>query len=301
MKRAMLFNIQRFSLHDGPGIRTTVFFKGCPLKCAWCHNPESQALGQEMLYDRDQCGLCGMCARVCPQGAISDANNSMVTDLEKCDFCGECVIHCIPGAREIAGREYTVSEVVGEVLKDRVFYEESQGGVTLSGGEPLLEIDFAADFLRKLKEAGIHTAVDTCGAIPWAYLERVAPSTDLFLYDLKLIDDARHVEFIGASNQEIIANLRELTAIHPGVILRIPIIEGVNAEVAFVEETIKCIRNMNIKEVHLLPYHAIATHKYKKLGRDYAGEEMQVPTKAKMDQLRAVFARHGFDVKKEDD
>ncbi len=253
-----------------------------------------------MLYDRDKCVMCGMCVKVCPHGAISNINNSMVTDLEKCDFCAECVIHCIPGAREIAGREYNVQEVYDQVLKDRVFYEESQGGVTLSGGEPLVHIDFATELLQKLKSAGIHTAVDTCGAVPFASLERVAPSTDLFLYDFKLSDAAKHQKLTGASNQEIIANLRKLTAIHPGVVLRIPIIEGVNAEVAFVEETIECIQGLNFREVHLLPYHAIATHKYKKLGRDYPGEKMQVPTRDKMNQLRELFAQHGFSVKKED-
>lgn len=244
--------------------------------------------------------MCGMCIKVCPQGAISNVNDSMVTDLEKCDFCGECVIHCIPGAREIAGRDYGMDEVVDQVLKDGVFYEESQGGVTLSGGEPLVQIDFAAELLQALKAEGIHTAVDTCGAVPFRYLERVAPHTDLFLYDLKVMDDAKHKQLTGVSNQNIIANLRQLTAIHAGVILRIPIIEGVNAEVEFVEETSKCIQGLNIKEIHLLPYHAIASHKYKKLGRDYAGETMQVPTKAKMNQLRDLFAQHGFTVKKED-
>ena len=299
MMNAMIFNIQKFSLHDGPGIRTTVFFKGCPLICLWCHNPESQNGRQDMLYDREKCVMCGMCAKVCPQGAIAQVDNSMVTDLEKCDFCGECVIYCIPGAREIVGKRYTVLEVIDQVLRDRVFYEESGGGVTLSGGEPLVEIDFAEELLRHLKDEGIHTAVDTCGAVPFEYIERAAKYTDLFLYDLKLVNDEKHQEFTGASNQEIIENLRKLTEIHDTVYLRVPIIEGINAETAFIEETIKLIEGLNIKEVHLLPYHSIAKHKYQKLGREYDDAAMQVPAPEKMDRFRNMFAEHGYKVKKE--
>ncbi len=294
MNKAMIFNIQKFSLHDGPGIRTTVFFKGCPLTCLWCHNPESQNIRQEMLYDREKCVMCGMCAKVCPRKAITNVNNSMVTDLEKCDFCGECVIYCIPGAREIAGAGYTVQEVVREVLKDRVFYEESNGGVTLSGGEPLVQIDFVEELLRSLKEEGIHTAVDTCGAIPFEDLERAANYTDLFLYDLKLTDDAKHIEFTGASNQDIIENLKKLTQIHDNIHLRMPIIEGVNAESSHIERTMELIDGLNIKQVDLLPYHSIAKHKYKKLGREYEESRMQVPSQETMNHFRDMLAKKGY-------
>jgi pyruvate formate lyase activating enzyme len=294
MNKAMIFNIQKFSLHDGPGIRTTVFFKGCPLTCLWCHNPESQNIRQEMLYDREKCVMCGMCAKVCPHTAIINVDNSMVTELEKCNFCGACVIYCIPGARETAGAEYTVQEVVGEVLKDRVFYEESDGGVTLSGGEPLVQIDFAEELLQSLKEEGIHTAVDTCGAVPFEDLERAATYTDLFLYDLKLTDDAIHKEFTGASNQDIIENLKKLTQIHDNIHLRMPIIEGVNAESSHIERTIELIEGLNIKQVDLLPYHAIARHKYNKLGREYAESRMQVPSQEAMRQFRDMLAKKGY-------
>ena len=299
MLNAMIFNIQKFSLHDGPGIRTTVFFKGCPLSCLWCHNPESQNTRQDMLYDREKCVMCGMCAKVCPQQAISVVGNSMVTDLTKCDFCGECVIYCIPGAREIAGRTYTVPEVLDQVLRDRAFYEESGGGVTLSGGEPLVHVDFAEELLRRLKEEGIHTAVDTSGAVPFESLQRVAKYTDLFLYDLKLVDEEKHREFTGGSNQEIVENLRKLTEIHDTIYLRIPIIEGVNAEESFIEETLSLVDGLRIEEVHLLSYHSIAQHKYKKLGRDYADERMQVPSPEMMHRLRTMVAEKGYKVKKE--
>ncbi|MCK9526970.1 MAG: glycyl-radical enzyme activating protein [Limnochordia bacterium] len=300
LTKAIIFNIQKFSLHDGPGIRTTVFFKGCPLTCLWCHNPESQNARQDMLYDQEKCVMCGMCAKVCPQEAITNVGSSMFTDLDKCDFCGECVIHCIPGAREIAGAAYTVQEVLDQVLKDRVFYEESGGGVTLSGGEPLVQIDFVEELLRRLKDEGIHTALDTCGIGPFAHLERAAKYTDLFLYDLKLTNDEKHRQFTGASNQEIIENLKELTKIHDNVHLRIPIIEGINAEASFIEETIRLIEGLDIKEVHLLPYHSIAKHKYQKLGREYEDAAMQVPAQETMDRLRRSLPGRGMRKKEED-
>jgi pyruvate formate lyase activating enzyme len=244
--------------------------------------------------------MCRMCAKVCPQEAITNVGSSVFTDLDKCDFCGECVIHCIPGAREIAGAAYTVQEVLDQVLKDRVFYEESGGGVTLSGGEPLVQIDFVEELLRRLQDEGIHTALDTCGIGPFAHLERAAKYTDLFLYDLKLTNDEKHRQFTGASNQEIIENLKELTKIHDNVHLRIPIIEGINAEASFIEETIRLIEGLDIKEVHLLPYHSIAKHKYQKLGREYEDAAMQVPAQETMDRLRRSLPGRGMRKKEED-
>ena len=299
MPKAMLFNIQRFSLHDGPGIRTTLFFKGCPLHCLWCHNPESQNPRQEMLYDRETCVLCGVCQEVCPQNAVMRAGDLMVTDLEKCNFCGKCVIHCIPASRQIAGREYTVEEVVAEAIKDRVFYQESNGGLTLSGGEPLMQIDFVEELLRCLQEEGIHTAVDTCGFVPFGDLERAAKHTDLFLYDLKLMDDPKHREWIGVSNQAILSNLERLTRIHPHVILRMPIIEGVNTETKEIAGAISFIGNLDLQEVHLLPYHSIAKHKYSKLGREYQETKMQVPSLETINGIQAMLLAQGIKVKKE--
>lgn len=298
MKKAIIFNIQNFSIHDGPGIRTTVFFKGCPLKCLWCHNPESQNTKPEMLYDREKCVMCGVCEKVCPQKAITNVNNSMVTDMDKCDFCGDCVTYCLYGARQIAGKEYTVEEVVKEALKDKVFYEQSKGGgVTLSGGEPLLQIDFVEELLIRLKEEGIQTAVDTSGAIKFEYLERAAKYTDLFLFDLKLMDDEKHKEFVGSSNKLIIENLQKLSKIHDNIYLRMPIIEGVNAEISHIEKVLELIEDLNIKKVNLLPYHDIAKHKYKKLGREYEEARMQVPSNEKMNSFKDMFAKKGYEVK----
>ena len=297
MNKAIIFNIQKFSVHDGPGIRTTVFFKGCPLRCLWCHNPESQNIQKEMLYDRDKCVLCGTCVKVCPKKAIKIENGVLTTDMSKCDFCGECVTYCIPEARQIVGKEYTVDEVVREVVKDKVFYDESGGGVTVSGGEPLVQIDFVEELMKKLKDEGIRTAVDTCGAVSFDILERAAKYADLFLYDLKLMDDDKHQKFIGVSNKNIIENLVKLAKIHDNINLRLPIIEGVNADVSHIEKILELIEGLNIKKVNLLPYHDIAKHKYKKLDRTYEEEKMSVPSEEKMNSFKDMFAKRGYEVK----
>lgn len=293
----MIFNIQNFSVHDGPGIRTTVFFKGCPLRCLWCHNPESQNIKKDMLYDRDKCVMCGTCEKICPKKAIKIENGVLTTDMDKCDFCGECEIYCIKGARQIVGKEYTVDEVVKQVLKDRVFYEQSKGGVTLSGGEPLMQIDFVEELLKKLKEENIHTAVDTCGAVSFDILERAAKYADLFLYDLKLMDDEKHKEFIGTSNKTINENLVKLSKIHGNINIRMPIIEGVNADISHIEAVLELIEGLNIKKVNLLPYHDIAKHKYKKLGLDYEDAKMSKPSEEKMNSFKDMFAKKGYEVK----
>lgn len=297
MITAKIFNIQKFSIHDGPGIRTTVFFKGCPLRCLWCHNPESQQTEKEMLYDREKCVLCGNCVRVCTEGAVKIENNSVTTDMDKCSGCGKCVTYCIPGARQIAGREYTVHEVLNEVIKDIVFYDKSKGGVTLSGGEPLIHIDFVEELLRNLKERSIHTAVDTSGAVSFENLKRAAAYTDVFLYDIKLMDDEKHAEYIGMSNKLILDNLKRLSQIHININLRMPIIEGINADEDHIEQTIEFIEGLNIQKVNLLPYHDIARHKYKKLGLDYMDDRMSKPSDEKMNRFKEMFEKKGYKVK----
>jgi pyruvate formate lyase activating enzyme len=195
--KASIFNIQKFSIHDGPGIRTTVFFKGCPLQCIWCHNPESQNSGKEILYDKNKCTLCGSCIKICQNNAIEIKDNDLEMNMDKCTFCGDCTVSCINSARQIAGKEYTMDEVMKEVLKDRVFYKNSKGGVTLSGGEPLIYAAFVEELLMKLKKENIHTAVDTCGAVDFKVLERISEYTDLFLYDIKSTDEEKHILYTG--------------------------------------------------------------------------------------------------------
>lgn len=294
--KASIFNIQKFSIHDGPGIRTTVFFKGCPLQCIWCHNPESQNLGKEILYDKNKCTLCGSCIKICQNNAIELKDNDLEINMDKCTFCGDCTVCCINSAKQIAGKEYTVDEVMKEVLKDRVFYKNSKGGVTLSGGEPLIYAAFVEELLMELKKENIHTAVDTCGAVDFKVLERISKYTDLFLYDIKSMDEEKHILYTGVSNKNIINNLINLSKIHNNINLRLPIIEGINADENHIFEILKLIKNTNIKKINLLPYHDIAMHKYEKLGRKYY-EYMQKPADEKLKRYKEIFEKEGYRVK----
>jgi len=297
MKSCLLFNIQKFSLHDGPGIRTTIFFKGCPLKCRWCHNPEGLNNKIEMLYNQDKCTLCGECIKRCPKSAIQMINNRIETDMSKCNLCDECTHYCIHGAREIAGKEYSIDDIVKIVLKDKIFYEESKGGVTLSGGEPVMQIDCVEELLKRLKQENIHTSVDTSGIMPFNYYERIYKYTDLFLYDIKIIDEEKHKMFTGVSNSIILDNLRKLSKIHNNINIRLPIIEGVNADDEHINALINLIRGLGIKDINLLPYHDISRHKYKKLDMEYDGQEMSVPTSEKMENFKLRLEDEGYTVK----
>lgn len=274
--KATIFDISRASYVDGPGIRTTVFFKGCNLRCAWCHNPESQSPKKEMLFYKNRCIGCGECKEKCAYS------------LEKCDLCGKCTFFCPKDAREICGKEYTIEEVIKEVLKDQALYEASGGGVTFSGGECMLQIDFLEAILKRCKEEGIHTAVDTAGHVPFSYFERILPYTDLFLYDIKCLDSEKHEKFTGVKNERILENLEGLLKGGAAVWIRIPVIPGVNDE----NEEMQGIKALldsfeKPEKVELLPYHAMGEHKYGALGRE--AEVFSVPSKERMEALRHVF------------
>ena len=273
---ATIFDIQRSSYVDGPGIRTTVFFKGCNLRCAWCHNPESQNPKPEMLFYKNRCAGCGKCKEKCPNL------------LEKCNLCGRCALFCPSDAREICGKEYTVDEILSEVLKDKDFYKSSGGGVTFSGGECMLQIDFLEKILKKCKEEGIHTAVDTAGHLPFEYFERIIPYTDLFLYDLKCFDKEKHKAYTGVENGLILDNLKRILQKGASVWVRIPIIPSVNDS----EEEMKSIKELLIsfaypERVELLPYHRMGEHKYAALGKEAV--TFTVPDKEKMNRLKSIF------------
>ena len=274
--KATIFDIERNSYVDGPGIRTTVFFKGCNLRCAWCHNPESQSKEKQMLFHKNRCTGCGKCKERC------------AFNLEKCEFCGKCALYCPHDAREICGKEYTVDEVMREVLKDKGIYESSAGGVTFSGGECMLQIDFLEAILKKCKEEGIHTAVDTAGHVPFEYFARILPFTDLFLYDIKCLDSEKHEKYTGVKNERILENLERLLKCGASVWVRIPVIPGVNDSV---EEMggIKAFLDASgtPEKIELLPYHAMGEHKYGALGRE--AEVFSVPSKERMEALRHVF------------
>ncbi len=276
-QKATVFDIQRNSYVDGPGIRTTVFFKGCNLHCAWCHNPESQDPAHQRLFYRNKCVGCGACREVCPTG------------LADCTACGACTAVCPAGARQLCGKEWTVEELMREIVKDRRFYEASGGGMTASGGECMLQIDALCALLRACRREGIHTAVDTAGHISDSYFERILPDTDLILYDLKCMDSDRHRRFTGVGNELILKNLRRLLATRVAVWVRVPIVVSVNATV----EDMVAIRDFlrscaHLPErVELLPYHAMGDHKYAAL--DITPTPFSAPDASLMSTLRAVF------------
>jgi pyruvate formate lyase activating enzyme len=275
----VIFNLMRFSVHDGPGIRTAVYLKGCPLSCWWCHNPESQDPAPEVLYSADRCTLCGECARICPQHAISPVDGRMIVS-EDCTCCATCVESCGADARTVAGRTVTASEILAEIERDIVFFDESGGGVTFTGGEPLGQPEFLEALLRECRERRIHTAIETCGAAPRPLLLRIAALADLVLYDLKLIDDARHRQYTGAGNRNILENLRALAAVHPAVFVRVPVVPGVNDTDADRRRLSEFLAGLAPASVQLLPYHSTGEAKYLRLGREYRLHHVVPPSEA---------------------
>jgi pyruvate formate lyase activating enzyme len=271
-----LFDIQRCSFSDGPGIRTTVFFKGCNLKCKWCHNPESQKLETQMLFYANKCTHCGMCKQVCKYA------------LKQCDLCGECESYCTQEARKICGKEYTVDEVFDEIIKDKAFYENSSGGVTFSGGECMLQIDFLLEILKKCKENGIHTAVDTDGHIPFQSFEKILSYTDLFLYDIKCFDNEKHKKYVGVENELILENLKKLFHANAKIWIRIPIISDINDSVEEMQKIKDFLdKNGKFEKIELLPYHAMGENKYSAIGKE--AQRFVPPDNDMLNKLKAVF------------
>ncbi len=288
MQQGVIFNIQRFSIHDGPGIRTTVFLKGCPLNCAWCHNPESQYSLPEIMVRSERCRGCGACLAACNQGKVLIKEGKRQP--QRCAACGNCIALCTQGALELVGRPVTTEEVMQEIMKDELFYDQSGGGVSFSGGEPLLQPAFLESLLLASRQQGLHTVVDTCGYAPWEVLARVASLVDLFLYDVKLIDAARHIEYTGQPNQLILENLQRLTRIHGEIEVRVPIIPGVNNDQASLAKLADFLRPLPILGVKLLPYHTFGVAKYAHLGQSYRLPE-QLDSAAEAVQFGADYLR----------
>lgn len=291
----LIYDIQRYSIHDGPGIRTVAFLKGCPLKCLWCQNPESQSAEPEIMFRPRRCIGCRECIKVCPHQAIRDTNGVRRIERSLCDGCGRCVQACPAGASTLAGRKISVDELVAELERDRAFYEESAGGITLSGGEPLFQADFVRQVLARCRDKGLHTAVETSGYAPWAIVEQILPYTDLVLYDLKHMDTAKHAEFTGRGNEPILRNLKMISTKMAPVIIRIPVIPGYNDSDENIESIACFVRQLEtIREIHLLPYHKLGEPKYAMLGRKYQPAITEVPRSERLESLADHFRRYGF-------
>lgn len=296
----LVTNIQKFSIHDGDGVRTTVFFKGCPLKCVWCHNPETQRFYPEMLLDEGKCVGCGICEKICPHDAVKMVDGKPVTDLGKCEQCGKCEKFCTAVGREVVGKEYTVKELVKELVKDRMFYEDSGGGVTLSGGEVMsIDNDYLFNLAKALAREDITLTIDTCGYTEYEKFQRILPYVNTFLYDVKVMDPELHKKYIGVDNDLILENLKKLSGDGVRIYIRIPTVKEVNGTDENMQATIDFLKDNDIRvaQVNLLPYHDTGKGKYSKIGRMYEGEELSAPSKDEMDRFVQMFEAAGYKTK----
>lgn len=296
METALIFSIQKFCIHDGPGIRTTIFFKGCPLTCRWCHNPESQSYKKEIMVNSDRCTLCGQCQIHCSQQAIQLLNDKMIYHADKCRYCETCVDCCSNNAREVAGKEYTVSELMAEIEKDRPFYEQSGGGVTLSGGEAMMQIDFVEELVKTCKEQGISVVVDTAGYAPRENFTRIVKFVDWFLYDIKLMDSQLHRKYTGKDNTLILENLQMLSDNGARINLRLPLIGSVNSDDVQINQVMDFISPLRLDAVNLLPYHDIGKGKYRQLNLAYCSEQFFTPSDERLSEIEAKFKQANYKV-----
>lgn len=297
--KGFVFDVKRFAVHDGPGIRTTIFFKGCPLHCLWCHNPEGIDFGPELIVRSSRCSSCYTCLKVCPTRAISPGpgKGPVVVDRSKCDLCGKCVEACAYEALEIVGRRTTVGDVVAEAARDSIFYEQSGGGVTLSGGEPLAQPAFVIALLEELKARGISTALDTSGLANEDVLARAASFSDLILYDLKTMDDSVHRRYAKSGNGLILENLQHLDRLHKPIQVRIPLVAGVNDGKENIAASIGFLKTLSsVRRVDLLKYHKGGQEKYKNLGKQSCFRIFEPPSDERMEEIRGAFAEAGFSV-----
>lgn len=296
MPTSLVFDIKRYAINDGPGIRVVIFFKGCNLNCAWCHNPESISAKAGKMYTQSKCIRCESCVVACEQDAISLSADGIVIDQQRCVMCGKCCEACPSMALEMSGKVMSVDEIIQIIEKERIFFEQSGGGVTFSGGEPLLHSELLIKLLEECGKRGIHRTVDTAGNVREETLLEVAKQTDLFLFDLKMMDSELHKLWTGSDNTLILQNLKKLAETGAGIIIRIPLIGGVNDTDENIEQTARFISELagDSKEVQLLPYHNIARHKFQKLGIKDKSEKLREPDKEALTSAIEKFREYGI-------
>ena len=293
-----VFNVQKFSVDDGPGIRTLVFLKGCPLRCEWCSNPESQLSKPQVMYYPKKCRGCGKCIANCPQNCIrTDQAYGIITDHNLCIGCGKCEEMCLFNARKLMGKDMTVEELMDVVMDDYDFYRNSGGGVTFSGGEPLMQPDFLRDMLKACKENEIHTAVETCGYVSWESFEKVVKYLDLIFFDFKHYDCDVHKKFTGVGNEKIKENLKKLNEIFDNIVVRIPYIPGFNDGKDHMQKILEELEEIKINNVEVLPYHRIGRDKYRGLGMPYQYESIKSLQSRDIAFVEALGKRFGINIK----
>lgn len=295
-KLAVITDIQRFSVHDGPGIRTIVFFKGCPLRCRWCQNPETWNIEPEILYYEDMCIHCGRCVTVCPVQAITMNKQNIHMNRNACIRCGACSGICYAGAMKAVGTLMSPDEILQAVLKDRTFYKQSGGGVTLSGGECTVYAEFICTLLKKLKEHGIHTAIETCGQFQWNRLEEAISYADLFLFDIKVTDPSKSQYYTGQNSNLILENLRRLRSINKHVVLRFPMIPGVNDDDSMLFTIVQLALDNNISELHIMPFHQLGSSKWSALNRQYTCFHTRSPSDSELEHAKKILSSQGMHV-----
>ncbi len=266
-RRATIFDIQRFSIHDGPGIRTTIFFKGCPLKCRWCQNPESLNPGLEVAFYKEHCAFCFACRDVCPENAIVESEDVRI-DFDRCNACGKCVSECMNNALRLVGGNWDASGLLDEILKDKDFFDDSDGGITLSGGEPTLYTPFLREFLPLVKKMGIHVNMETSGMFKWDNIEPILPFLDLIFYDLKLMDSEMHQAYTGVDNRIIMENFEKLAVTFTDLSARMPVIPTVNDTPVNISATAGFLKENSLQSIHLLPYHNFGEAKLARIKTD---------------------------------
>lgn len=296
--KGWVFDIQRYSINDGPGIRTTVFFKGCPLRCLWCDNPESQSRFPQLFFFDALCVQCHRCVPVCPNRAISVApDNSVITDRRLCQGCGACTEACLAGARVLSGRLMTVDEVMEVIMKDSLFYRNSGGGMTASGGEATAQPEFLIALFKRCRESGIHTALDTTGHVPWETFEQILEHTDLVLYDIKHMDPSMHRKLTGVDNALILENAGRIARTGKPIWIRFPLIPGCNDDEPNVRATGAFTLKLGLQQIDILPYHRLGTGKYHRLGREYPLPEARPYREEEIEKIRSWLQALGLEVR----